>query len=103
MIREPYQSAVCEAERGRGHRERQGAPLVLDGRAERRRQLEGSEQCAAGQFLKDLFHDVDYCGIAVRNLYINSRDFERVVGFLETLYASSRLTLPLKGVLIIGY
>lgn len=60
------------------------------------------------QFLKDLFqacmmHDVDYCTIAVRNRYIDSNDFENVVSFFETLYASRRLTLPLKGVLVIGY
>jgi hypothetical protein len=60
------------------------------------------------QFLKDLFqacmmHDVDYCAIAVRNRYIDSNDFENVVSFFETLYASRRLQLPLKGVLVIGY
>ncbi|MBN1155831.1 hypothetical protein JXB12_13005 [candidate division KSB1 bacterium] len=60
------------------------------------------------QFLKDLFeacmmHDIEYCAIAVRNLYIKNRDFEKVVSFFDTLYASARLKLPLKGVLIIGY
>jgi hypothetical protein len=64
------------------------------------------------QFLKDLFqacmmHGVKYLAIAVRNLYEGgnqkSRDFERVVGFFDTLYASNRLQLPLKGVLVIGY
>jgi hypothetical protein len=60
------------------------------------------------QFLKDLFqacmmHDVEYCGIAIRNLYIGSSDFEQVASFFETLYVSNRLHLPLKGVLLIGY
>lgn len=60
------------------------------------------------QFLKDLFqacmmHNVDYLIIAVRNLYRTSKDFEKVISFLDTLYASNRLTLPLKGILIIGY
>jgi len=60
------------------------------------------------QFLKDLFqacmmHEVSYLAIAVRNKYRNSRDFEKVQTFFETLYASQRLTLPLKGILIIGY
>jgi len=60
------------------------------------------------QFLKDLFqacmmHDVEYCAIAVRNRYIDSNDFENVVSFFETLYASRRLQLPLKGVLVVGY
>ena len=60
------------------------------------------------QFLKDLFqacmmHGIEYCGIAVRNKYIDSPDYEYVVSFFETLYASNRLQLPLKGVLIVGY
>ena len=60
------------------------------------------------QFLKDLFEacvmsDVNYLVIAVRNKYRNSLDFKKVITFLNTLYASNRLQLPLKGVLIIGY
>ena len=60
------------------------------------------------QFLKDLFeacvmHDVDYAVIAVRRSYRNSQDFENVFNFMDTLYASGRMQLPLKGVLIIGY
>lgn len=60
------------------------------------------------QFLKDLFqasvmHEVQYLIIALRNLYRDSKDFDKVIGFMETLYSSSRLTLPLNGILIIGY
>lgn len=60
------------------------------------------------QFLKDVFqacvmHDVDYLVIAVRNTYRAQKDFEMVINFMDTLYASSRLSLPLKGILIIGY
>lgn len=60
------------------------------------------------QFLKDLFEacvmsDVNYLVIAVRNEYRNSLDFKKVITFFNTLYASNRLQLPLKGVLIIGY
>ena len=60
------------------------------------------------QFLKDLFQacvmqDVDYLVIAVRQDYRGTDDYSKVVAFLETLYASSRLQLPLSGVLIIGY
>ncbi|MFC2105256.1 hypothetical protein ACFLS0_00640 [Candidatus Bipolaricaulota bacterium] len=60
------------------------------------------------QFLKDLFqacmmHDVVYLGIAVRNEYRSSKDFEKVFSFFDTLYKSNRLTLPLKGLLILGY
>lgn len=60
------------------------------------------------QFLKDLFqacmmHDVYYLAIAVRNLYRGGNDFEKVRTFFDTLYASNRLKLPLKGILVIGY
>lgn len=60
------------------------------------------------QFLKDLFEacvmvDVDYLCIALRNVYQGTRDFEVASRFLETLYASGRLHLPLKGLLLIGY
>ncbi|MGG3622222.1 hypothetical protein ABES25_01410 [Bacillus gobiensis] len=60
------------------------------------------------QFLKDLFqacmmNNVEYLIIAVRNIYRTSKDFEKVATFFDTLYASGRIKLPLKGVLIIGY
>jgi hypothetical protein len=60
------------------------------------------------QFLKDLFqacvmYDIDYLIIAVRNNYRGNPDFQNVITFLDTLYASDRLMLPLNGILIIGY
>jgi hypothetical protein len=60
------------------------------------------------QFLKDIFqacvmHDVDYLVVAVRNIYRSQKDFDMVINFLDTLYASNRLELPLNGILIIGY
>ena len=60
------------------------------------------------QFLKDLFqacmvHDVFYLAIAVRNAYKGSRDFDIVCRFMDTLYASQRLQLPLRGILVVGY
>ena len=60
------------------------------------------------QFLKDLFGatvmvEVNYLGIAVRNVYKKARDFETVHSFLDTLHASERLKLPLSGILLIGY
>jgi len=60
------------------------------------------------QFLKDLFqacmmHNVDYLIIAIRNVYAKRKDFEVVITFFDTLYASNRIELPLKGILIIGY
>lgn len=61
-------------------------------------------------FLKDLFeacmmNNVLYLIIAVRKTYgkHQQRDFETVVTHFDTLYASGRLELPLKGVLVIGY
>jgi len=51
--------------------------------------------------------EVEYLAIAVRNLYVaegvRNRDFDRVVTFFDTLYASQRVRLPLKGILILGY
>lgn len=61
------------------------------------------------QFLKDLFeacmmHGVNYLIIAVRNVYrTRQKDFEIVTTHFDTLYASGRLRLPLKGILVIGY
>jgi len=60
------------------------------------------------QFLKDLFeacmmHNVTYLIIAVRKTYRRKADFEKVITHFDTLYASGRLKLPLKGILIIGY
>lgn len=60
------------------------------------------------QFLKDIFqaclmHNVHYLGLAVRNNYRGLDNFQSVHTFLETLYISNRLVLPLKGVVLIGY
>ena len=60
------------------------------------------------QFLKDLFeacmmHDAVYLVIAVRRIYSKQHDFETVITHFDTLFASGRLKLPLKGILIIGY
>jgi hypothetical protein len=60
------------------------------------------------QFLKDLFQacvmqDVDFFAVAIRQDYLGNNDYKKVVGFFDTIFASNRLTLPLKGILIIGY
>lgn len=66
------------------------------------------------QFLKDLFEacaiqDARYLAIAVMNEYLptaartSAKDFATVTNFIDTLYASGRLQLPLDGVLVIGY
>jgi hypothetical protein len=71
-------------------------------------EIEAGRGVTNNQFLKDLFEacmmvDVDFLAIAVRNMYKRSKDFERVVTFFDTLYASRRLALPFQGVLVLGY
>jgi len=75
-------------------------------------EVEAGRGVVNNQFLKDLFQacmmdDIEYLGIAVRNVYESSGrkspDFKQVVTFFDTLYASDRMRLPLKGILIIGY
>ena len=71
-------------------------------------EIEAGRGVANNQFLKDLFQacmmvEVDFLAVAVRNLYKGSNDFERVVRFFDTLYASRRLELPLRGILVLGY
>ncbi|QEG40435.1 hypothetical protein [Roseimaritima ulvae] len=71
-------------------------------------EVEAGRAVANNQFLKDLFqacmmHNVYYLAIAVRNDYRGSSDFDAVLRFFDTMYASNRLSLPLKGILVIGY
>jgi len=71
-------------------------------------EIEAGRGVANYQFLKDIFqafvmNDVDYLTIAVRNLYRKSNDFEKARRFIDTMYASGRFQVPLKGILIVGY
>ncbi|WP_373768026.1 hypothetical protein [Glaesserella sp.] len=71
-------------------------------------EVEAGRAVDNNQFLKDIFqacmmHYVEYLVLVVRNTYRGNKDFERIFTFLETLYISSRLQLPLKGILLIGY
>lgn len=71
-------------------------------------EIEAGRAVSNYQFLKDLFQacmmqDIDNLIIAVRNSYRGNPDFEVVVTFFETLYASGRIQLPLHRILIIGY
>lgn len=71
-------------------------------------EVEAGQATENHRFLKDIFEacmmfDVEYLVLAVRNTYRNHDDFQRVFTFLETLYISNRLQLPLKGILLIGY
>ena len=71
-------------------------------------EVEAGRALDNNQFLKDIFQacmmfDVEYLVIAVRKEYRGNKDFDSIYAFLETLYTSSRLHLPLKGILLIGY
>ena len=71
-------------------------------------EIEAGRAVANYQFLKDLFEaivmqEINYLVIAVRNIYKQSKDFEKVEEFIDVLYTSNRIHLPLKGILIIGY
>ena len=79
-------------------------------------EIEAGRAVRNNQFLKDIFQacmmfEVEYLVIAVLNEYhfaasgkpAVSRDYSEIKTFLETLYISNRLKLPLKGILLIGY
>ena len=71
-------------------------------------EVEAGRAVDNNQFLKDIFQacmmfEVEYLVIAVRNDYRGGNDFAKIYAFLETLYISNRLHLPLKGILLIGY
>lgn len=71
-------------------------------------EVEAGRALVNNQFLKDIFEasmmfEVEYLVLAVRNKYRTSNDFERIHTFLETMYISNRIKLPLKGILLIGY
>ena len=71
-------------------------------------EVEAGRGVINNQFLKDLFQacmmsNVNYLGIAVRNSYGPSKDFDIICRFFDAMYASDRLKLPLTGILVIGY
>lgn len=71
-------------------------------------EVEAGQATENHHFLKDIFEasmmfEVEYLVLAVRNRYRTHNDFQRVYAFLETLYVSNRLHLPLNGILLIGY
>ena len=71
-------------------------------------EIEAGRATENNQFLKDIFQacmmfEVEYLVIVVRKVYRTHNDFDRIHTFLETLYISNRLHLPLKGILLIGY
>ncbi len=71
-------------------------------------EVEAGRATENNQFLKDIFEasmmfEVEYLILVVRNIYRGHDDFERIYTFLETMYISNRIKLPLKGILLIGY
>lgn len=71
-------------------------------------EVEAGRATENNQFLKDIFEacmmfDVEYLVLAVRNIYRTHADFSIIHTFLETMYISNRIKLPLKGILLIGY
>jgi hypothetical protein len=97
-----YDKAFCADALSKDHR------IVME--------VEAGRALANYQFLKDIFeacmmYEVEHLVIAVLNQYIVevkgkktiSEDFQKIKTFLETLYTSNRLHLPLKSILLIGY
>ena len=71
-------------------------------------EVEAGRAVVNNQFLKDLFQacmmdEVETLGIAVRRTYKKAKDFETVCRFFDTLYASDRIRLPLRSIVVIGY
>jgi hypothetical protein len=118
-----FQKIGFEVERGKKKGEKISVPVLFgeQGRPEKTFdadayhanegyviEVEAGRGVDNNQFLKDLFqacmmHNVQYLAIAVRNDYRGSDNYEAVKMFFETLYASRRLQLPLRGILLIGY
>ena len=71
-------------------------------------EVEAGRAVANNQFLKDLFQacmmqDAQHLVICARLLYRKNDDFEKICRFMDTLFASNRLNLPLKTIMVLGY
>ena len=71
-------------------------------------EIEAGQAIDNNKYLKCIFQaclmfDVEYLVLAIRRIYRRRNNYEQVYSFLETLYISNRLKLPLKGILLIGY
>lgn len=122
-IREPLEALGFKVEKGKKEEEkiripvlfgRNGLPVKsfdVDAFHEKTKtvlEVEAGRGVMNNQFLKDFFEacvmfDIDYLILAIRMDYKKNKDFETVATFFDTLYASERMTIPLKGILIIGY
>ena len=122
-IRSPLESLGFKVETGKKRKEKIRVPVLfgLNGKPEKSFDVDGFHEeskivleVEAGravdnnQFLKDFFeacvmYDVDYLILAIRKSYRGGKDFEKILTFFDTMYASGRMTIPLKGLLVIGY
>ena len=71
-------------------------------------EIEAGQAVANYRFLKDFFEacalqKARHLVIAVRMEYKDTKDYAIVCRFFESIYASNRMTFPLKGLLIVGY
>ena len=77
-------------------------------------EVEAGQAVENNRFLKDFFEccimvDIEYCVIAARSKYSfgnpkHTRDhYAIILKFFDTMYASGRMSIPLQGLLIIGY
>ena len=71
-------------------------------------EIEGGRAYTNYQFLKDIFEasvmvDVEYLVSAVRTIYNNHEDYNKITDWLETLFVTKRIQFDLKGLLVIGY
>ena len=71
-------------------------------------EIEAGQAVANHRFLKDFFEacalqKANHLVIAVRMEYKDTKDYAIICRFFESIYASNRMTFPLKGLLIIGY
>ena len=71
-------------------------------------EVEAGRAFVNNQFLKDIFQacmmpNIEFLILAVRNDYRGNDNFKSIFTFLETLYINSRLKLPLKGIVLVGY
>ena len=131
LLRPHLESIGFDVEKGKGHDEKIDVPVLFGENnaidksfyadAFNRElgvviEVEAGRAVRNNQFLKDIFQacmmfDVEYLVIAVLNEYrfnsagkdVVGKDYQEVRTFLETLYISNRLKLPLKGILLIGY
>jgi|TARA_B100001057_G_scaffold81027_1_gene76275 hypothetical protein len=94
-----------------GHQGKTAQAFEVDGWHEENKivlEIERGRAFANNQFLKDIFEvsvmvNVDYLVLAVSNLYKGSNDFDKICVWLETIYATNRIKLSLKGILLVGY